>query len=38
MINLEKLEEIYGTRIKRMRRCKIDETQPNYWTLTPLPL
>lgn len=38
MIDLEKLQEIYGTRIKRIRRCKIDETQPKNWTLTPLPL
>ncbi|CAF4296171.1 unnamed protein product [Rotaria socialis] len=31
-------EEIYGQRKKRIRRSKIDELQPNYWTLTPLPL
>jgi hypothetical protein len=35
-IHFDKLEEIYGTRIKRIRRSKIDELQPSYWKLTPL--
>ncbi|CAF4336108.1 unnamed protein product [Rotaria sp. Silwood2] len=35
-IDFRKLEEIYGTRIKRIRRSKIDELQPIYWKLTPL--
>ncbi|CAF0903705.1 unnamed protein product [Rotaria sordida] len=35
-IDFHKLEEIYGTRIKRIRRSKIDELQPIYWKLTPL--
>ena len=35
-IDLNKFEEIYGTRIKRIRRSKLDEQQPTYWTLTPL--
>lgn len=36
--DLNKWEEIYGTRIKRIRRSKLDEQQPTYWTLTPLNL
>jgi hypothetical protein len=35
-IDFDKLEEIYGTRVKRIRRSKIDELQPSYWKLTPL--
>ncbi|CAF1179566.1 unnamed protein product [Rotaria sp. Silwood1] len=35
-IDINKMEEIYGQRIKRIRRSKIDEQQPPYWTLTPL--
>ncbi|CAF0777148.1 unnamed protein product [Rotaria sp. Silwood1] len=35
-IDFHKLEEIYGTRIKRIRRSKIDEFQPIHWKLTPL--
>lgn len=36
-IDLSKSLEIYGTRIKRMRRTKVDEQLPNYWTPTLLP-
>ncbi|CAF3324463.1 unnamed protein product [Rotaria socialis] len=36
--DINRREEIYGQRKKRIRRSKIDELQPNYWTLTPLPL
>jgi hypothetical protein len=35
-IDFHKLEEIYGTRVKRICRSKIDELQPSYWKLTPL--
>ncbi|CAF1131801.1 unnamed protein product [Rotaria sordida] len=38
LIDINKMEEIYGQRIKRIRRLKIDEQQPSYWTLTPLNL
>ncbi|CAF2505584.1 unnamed protein product [Rotaria sp. Silwood2] len=37
-IDINKMEEIYSGRIKRIRRLKIDEQQPSYWTLTPLNL
>lgn len=37
-VDYHKFEEIYGTRIKRIRRSKIDENLPIYWTLTPLHL
>lgn len=37
-IDLNKFEEVYGTRIKSIFRSKADEQQPNYWTLTRLNL
>lgn len=36
--DIQKREEIYGQRKKRIRRSIIDKQQPNYWTLTPLTL
>ncbi|CAF5228872.1 unnamed protein product, partial [Rotaria magnacalcarata] len=35
-IDFQKLEELYGTRIKRIRRSKVDPLQPIHWKLTPM--
>ncbi|CAF3803971.1 unnamed protein product [Rotaria socialis] len=37
-IDFQKLEELYGTRIKRIRRSKVDPLQPIHWKLTPMSI